>query len=74
MTGLKDDLLNRVKFEEQSAITLILGFLCRKKESIRKMKIFRRSDAKINADIDILNFIETQRRHKASLYGLMTKN
>jgi hypothetical protein len=37
------------------------------------MKIYRRSDAKINADIDILNFIETQRRHKASLYGLMTK-
>ena len=59
LTGLKQDLINRVKFKEQSAITLILGFICRKKEAIRKMRIFRRSDAKINADIDILNFIET---------------
>lgn len=59
LNGLKEDLINRVRFKEQSPITFILGFLCRKKEAVRKMKIFRRSDAKIKADIDILNFINT---------------
>ena len=74
LNGLKEDLINRVRFKEQSPITFILGYLCRKKEAVRKMKIYKRSDDKIKADIDILNFIDTQRRHKASLYGLMTKN
>jgi hypothetical protein len=38
------------------------------------MKIYRRSKSKITADMDILHFINMQRRHNASLYGLMTKN
>lgn len=38
------------------------------------MKLYVRSSQKISNDMDILSFINTQRRHNASLFGLMTKN
>ena len=57
LNGLKEDLINRVRFKEQSPITFILGYLCRKKEAVRKMKIYKRSDDKIKADIVIIVFI-----------------
>jgi hypothetical protein len=38
------------------------------------MKIYRRSKSKITKDLDILHFINTQRRHNASLFGIMTSN
>ena len=74
VTRLKEDLANRVRFESIWPVPLIVGFICRSKKYVRAMKLYVRSSQKISNDMDILSFINTQRRHNASLFGLMTKN
>ena len=55
---LKEDLENRESFKMVNPTSLLLGFLCRIREKVRLMKIYRRSASKLTKDMDILNFIK----------------
>lgn len=52
---------------------MVCGCLCRNKDIKHFFRLQKRSEDKIDKEMDILKFIRTQRYTAASLYGLMSR-
>ena len=66
---IKDDLLHRTVIFMPNMFWLLKGMICRTKSYKRYRKLLRRSEDKINAELDILNLIKSIRQMNASTFG-----
>jgi len=61
--------MNRVTITKPSMKWLMQGMICRTKSFKRYQKLLKRSEAKLNKELDILNVVKSIRRMNASTFG-----
>ena len=66
---IKDDLLNRIVITKPSMSWLLRGILCRTKSFKRYRKLLKRSESKLEKELDILHVVRSIRRMNASTFG-----